>query len=62
MTTKVAPYGNAAATTSISMVGKSKTPESPADLMPSADIAAKVGILLAGQVDARTVRRKFDQA
>jgi hypothetical protein len=54
------PFGDRNLQASMTMVGKSKTPESLATLMPSAAVAAKVGIsrdMVAG--DMRIVRRKL---
>jgi hypothetical protein len=44
MTKSLTPYGSIERAAGIAMVGKSKTPTSLAERMPSADVAAKVGM------------------
>jgi hypothetical protein len=58
MTDLLTPYGFADAA-SISKVGKSKTPISLADRMPTAEIAAKVGSngVISASSSRRVVRR-----
>lgn len=58
MNDKLVPCGFGDGKASIAMVGKSKSPAALAALMPSAEIAAKVGVLLMDRADARIVRRK----
>jgi hypothetical protein len=43
MTKTLTPYGSAQRAAGIAMVGKSKTPTSLAERMPSPEVAAKVG-------------------
>ncbi|MDE8650153.1 hypothetical protein [Novosphingobium album (ex Liu et al. 2023)] len=43
MSMQLTPYGSAENAHAIAKVGKSKTPRSLADRMPSAELAAKVG-------------------
>jgi len=52
------PYGNPGSTASLAMVGKMKTPPSLAELMPSTEIAAKVGVATGVGQDDRVVRRR----
>lgn len=57
MTTKLNPYGSAEFAGSVAKVGKSKSPKSLADRMPSPELAAKVGGGKMGSAGARSIVR-----
>lgn len=57
MTTKLKPYGSAEFAGSVAKVGKSKSPKSLADRMPSAELAAKVGSATVSTDGVRSVVR-----
>ncbi|MDE8650154.1 hypothetical protein [Novosphingobium album (ex Liu et al. 2023)] len=58
MTERLTPYGSAENAHAIAKVGKSKTPRSLADRMPSAELVAKVGNTAIGTMGSgRVVRR-----
>lgn len=56
---RLTPYGSSEQTHTVAKVGKSKTSRSLAARMPSAEIAAKVGLpgVVAGISTRRVVRR-----
>lgn len=60
MSDRLTPFGSAEQAYNLSKVGKSKSPQSLAALMPSREIAAKVGraeAVSCGMLTRRVVRR-----